>query len=323
MLEKIAYNKTTILKNTFSILLLILILVVEGCFNFLTFEFKIERLLSLGFWTNVATKVVLLVLVRMWVMSIFIDIARNKNLDLKFQRNVNERLLETKDDKFPRWVENVENRDIKIEFYKRKINKKLAKLEHHASSRDRMLYFSENEEVKKTNKYCQKRKELEYILTDEYIEKNFEWLDIKIYPQIDSAIFDCPVTNNNIAKKYQLSSKTKNAILGTLLSACFLTLVTQTIWNSIELNGNKADLLVIMASLIMDFIFIGWQGLTGIGNAFSIVEQQEILPYVNRNRILEKYMYYKNPDKLKETREWINQVKRECRNDKEQKQSSN
>ena len=323
MLEKIAYNKTTILKNTFSILLLILILVVEGCFNFLTFEFKIERLLSLGFWTNVATKVVLLVLVRMWVMSIFIDVARNKNLELKFQRNVNERLLETKDDKFPKWVENVENRDIKIEFYKRKISKKLARLEHHALSRDRMLYFSENEEVKKTNKYCQKRKELAYILTDEYIEKNFEWLDIKIYPQIDSAIFDCPVTNNNIAKKYQLSSKTKNAILGTLLSACFLTLVTQTIWNSIELNGNKADLLVIMASLIMDFIFIGWQGLTGIGNAFSIVEQQEILPYVNRNRILEKYMYYKNPDKLKETREWINQVKRECRNDKEQKQSSN
>lgn len=323
MLEKIAYNKTTILKNTFSILLLILILVVEGCFNFLTFEFKIEKLLSLGFWTNVATKVVLLVLVRMWVMSIFIDVARNKNLELKFQRNVNERLLETKDDKFPRWVENVENRDIKIEFYKRKINKKLAKLEHHASSRDRMLYFSDNEEVKKANKYCQKRKELEYILTDEYIEKNFAWLDIKIYPQIDSAIFDCPVTNNNITKKYQLSSKTKNAILGTLLSACFVTLVIQTVWNSIELNGNKADLLVIMASLIMDFIFIGSQGLTGISNAFSIVEQQEILPYVNRNRILEKYMYYKNPDKLKETREWINQVKRECRNDKEQKQTSN
>lgn len=323
MLEKIAYNKTTILKNTFSILLLILILVVEGCFNFLTFEFKIEKLLSLGFWTNVATKVVLLVLVRMWVMSIFIDVARNKNLDLKFQRKVNERLLETKDDKFPKWVENVENREIKIEFYKRKINKKLAKLEHHASSRNRMLYFSENEEVKKTNKYCQKRKELEYILTDDYIEKNFAWLDIKIYPQIDSAIFDCPVTNNNITKKYQLSSKTKNAILGTLLSACFVTLVIQTVWNSIELNGNKADFLVIMASLIMDFIFIGCQGLSGISNAFAIVEQQEILPYVNRNRILEKYMYYKNPDKLKETREWINQMKRECRDDKGQKQTSN
>ena len=323
MLEKIAYNRTQILKNTFSILLLTLILVVEGCFNFLTFEFKVERLLSLGFWTTVATKVVLLVLVRVWVMSMFMDVARKKNIDLGFQRKVNERLLETKDDKFPKWVENVENREIKIEYYKRKISKKLAKLEHRASSHDRALYFNDNEDAKKNNKYCKKRRELEYLSSDEYIEKNYSWLDIKVYPQIDSAIFDCPVTNTNIAQKYQLNSKTKTAIFATLLSACFITLVTQTIWNSIELNGNKADALIIITSLIMDFIFIGWQGLTGIGNAFTIVEQQEILPYVNRNRILEKYMYYKNPDKLKETREWINQVKRECRNDKEQKQVSN
>lgn len=323
MLEKIAYNRTQILKNTFSILLLTLILVVEGCFNFLTFEFKVERLLSLGFWTTVATKVVLLVLVRVWVMSMFMDVARKKNVDLGFQKKVNERLLETKDDKFPKWVENVENRDIKIEFYKRKISKKLAKLEHRASSHDRALYFNDNEDAKKNNKYCKKRKELEYLSSDEYIEKNYSWLDIKVYPQIDSAIFDCPVTNTNIAQKYQLTAKTKNAIFATLLSACLITLVTQTIWNSIELNGNKADALIIITSLIMDFIFIGWQGLTGIGNAFTIVEQQEILPYVNRNRILEKYMYYKNPDKLKETKDWINQMKRECKNDKEQKQVSN
>lgn len=315
MLEKIAYNKTTILKNTFSVLLLILILVVEGCFNFLTFEFKFDKLVNLGFWTNIATKVVLLVLVKMWVMSIFIDIARNKNIDLKFQKQVNEKLLETKDDKFPQWVENVENREIKIEFYKRRINKKLAKLEHKAKPRDRALYFSENEEVKATNKYCKKRKELEYLLSDEYIENNYQWLDIKVYPQIDSAIFDCPITNSDITKKYQLSSKTKTAIFATLLSACFITLFLQMIWNSVELSGSKIQLLVILTSLLMDFIFIVCQALTGISSAFSIVEQQEILPYVNRNRILEKYMYYKNPDKLKETRDWINQVKRECKND--------
>lgn len=323
MLEKIVYNKTTILKNTFSVLLLILILVVEGCFNFLTFEFKVERLLSLGFWTNVITKVVLLLLVKMWVMSIFIDVARAKNRDLNFHKNVNERFLEVKDDKFPKWVENVENKEIKIEFYKRKKSKDLAKVEHHASSHDRMLYFSDNEEAKANNKYCKKRAELDYVMSDEYIEKNYEWLDIKVYPQIDSAIFDCPVTNTNIAKKYQLSSKTKTAIFATLLSACFITLVFQTVWNSIELSGNQASALVIITSLIMDMIFIGWQALTGISNAFSIVEQQEVLPYVNRNRILEKYLYYKNPDKLKETREWINQMKRECRDDQRQEKTSN
>lgn len=313
MLEKLAYHKTTILKNTFSILLLILILVVEGCFNFLTFEFKFDKLANLGFWTNVATKVLLLVLVKVWVMSIFIDIARRKNLDLSFVKNYNERLMETKDNNFSKWVENVENVEIKIEFYKRKINKKIAKLEHKAKPQDRMLYYNDNEEAKKNNDYCIKRAELEYLLSDEYINNNLAWLDIKKYPLIDSAVFDCPINNDNIAKKYQLNAKTKTAIFTTLLSACVLTLITQTIWNSIELNNNELDALVLMAGLIMDAIFIGWQGLTGISSAFNIIQQQEILPYVNRNRILEKYLYYKNPDNIKEVREAVNQMKRECR----------
>lgn len=315
MLEKIAYHRTTILKNTFSILLLILILVVEGCFNFLTFEFKAERLLSLGFWTNVGTKVVLLILVKMWVMSIFIDVARNKNLDLKFVKKVNERLMETKDSNFSKWVENVENVEIRIEFYKRKISKKISRLEHRAKPSDRMLYFSEDIVAKNNNKYCVKRAELEYLISDEYINNNIAWLDIKGYPMIDAAVFDCPINNDNIFKKYQLSAKTKTAIFTTLLSACFITLITQTIWNSIELSNSEASALVIIASLVMDIIFIGWQGLTGISTAFSIIEQQEILPFVNRNRILEKYLYYKNEDKLKETREWINQMKRECKDE--------
>jgi hypothetical protein len=319
MLEKIAYNRTTILKNTFSILLLLLILVVEGCFNFLTFEFKAERLISLGFWTTVGTKVVLLILVKMWVMSIFIDVARNKNLDLDFVRKVNERLLETKDNNFAKWVENVENAEIKIEFYKKKISKKIARLEHKATSYDRMLYFSDREEEKSTNKYCIKRSELDYLMSDEYVKKNIAWLDVKNYPQIDSAVFDCPINNDNIFKKYQLSAKTKTAIFATLLSACFITLIFQTVWNLIEMSNSDVNALVIVASLIMDLIFIGWQGLTGISSAFSIIDQQEILPYVNRNRILEKYLYYKNEDKVKETREWINQMKRECKDVKEQK----
>ena len=310
-------NRTPILKNIFSIVLLILILVVEGCFNFLTFEFKLDRLINLGFWTNIAIKVVLLVLVKMWVMSIFMDVARNKNKDLNYNKKVNEKLLESKDDKFPKWVENVENVEIKIEFYKRKMYKAIAKLEHNASQQDRMLYFNDDEEVKATNEYCIKRKELEYLISDEYIQENIAWLDIKNYPMIDSAIFDCPIGNENIHKKYQLSAKTKSAIFSSLLFASVTFLLIQTIWNAIELQNSELSALVIFSTIIMDFIFILWQGLTGISTAFSIVEQQEVLPYVNRNRILEKYLYYKNPDSTKEVKEYLAIMKRECKNDKE------
>ena len=316
MLEKLAYNKTNILKNVFSILLLILILIVEGCFNFVTFEFNIEKLANLGFWTNVAFKVVLLVLVKMWVISIFMDVARNKNKDLDFNKKLNEKLMQTKDDKFPKWVENVENKEIKIEFYKKKINKMIAKLEHEATPQDRMLYFNDDEELKLHSEYCVERAELEYLLTDEYIEKNYHWLDIKKYPQIDSAVFDCPIGNDNISKKYQLSAKTKTAIFTSLLSASIITIILQTVWNSIEMFKNDLDLLIIFSGLLMDFIFIVWQGLTGISSAFTIVEQQEVLPYVNRNRILEKYLYYKNPNEEKTVRDCINAMKDEIKNGK-------
>lgn len=316
MLEKLAYNKTNILKNVFSILLLILILIVEGCFNFITFEFNISKLSNLGFWTNVAFKVVLLVLVKMWVMSIFMDVARNKNKDLDFNKKLNEKLMQTKDDKFPKWVENVENKEIKIEFYKKKINKMIAKLEHEATPQDRMLYFNDDEELKLHSEYCVERAELEYLLTDEYIEKNYHWLDINKYPQIDSAVFDCPIGNDNISKKYQLSAKTKTAIFTSLLSASIITIILQTVWNSIEMFKNDLDLLIIFSGLLMDFIFIVWQGLTGISSAFTIVEQQEVLPYVNRNRILEKYLYYKNPNEEKTVRDCINAMKDEIKNGK-------
>lgn len=316
MLEKLAYNKTNILKNVFSILLLILILIVEGCFNFITFEFNVEKLANLGFWTNVAFKVLLLVLVKMWVMSIFLAVARNKNKDLDFNKKLNEKLMQTKDDKFPKWVENVENKEIKIEFYKKKINKMIAKLEHEATPQDRMLYFNDDEELKLHSEYCVERAELEYLLTDEYIEKNYHWLDIKKYPQIDSAVFDCPIGNDNISKKYQLSAKTKTAIFTSLLSASIITIILQAVWNSIEMFKNDLDLLIIFSGLLMDFIFIVWQGLTGISSAFTIVEQQEVLPYVNRNRILEKYLYYKNPNDEKTVRECINTMKDEIKNGK-------
>ena len=317
MVEKFAYNKTSLLKNAVSVLLLILILVVEGCFNFLTFEFKIDRLFNLGFWTNIAIKVVLLLLVKMWVMSIFMDVARKRNKDLTFNKKVNERLLETKDNNFPKWIENVENIEIKIEFYKRKINKLIANLEHKTKQEDRMLYFSDNEESKAINTYCIKRKQLEYLISDEYISNNIAWLDIKKYPMIDSAIFDCPIGNENINKKYQLSAKTKSAIFSSLLFASISFLMIQTIWNAIELKNSDLSALVIFSTIIMDFIFIVWQGLTGISTAFNIIETEEVLPYVNRNRILEKYLYYKNPDNPQQVKDYLIQMKRECKDDKE------
>lgn len=315
MIDKLIYNRTNLIKNALSTILLILILAVEGCFNFLTFEFNSSLLLNVGFWVKIGVKILLLNLVKIWVMSIFLNVARIKNADLCYNKRVNERLLQSKDNDFPSWVENNENKEIRIEFYKTKINKKLIKLEKHAKPKDRMLYYSDREHLKDVNKYCIKRKELEYLISDKYIEANLNYLDIKKCPKIDAAIFDCPVTNENINAKYQLSAKTKSAIFTSLLIATCMFLVIQTIWNSIDLFRNDESFLVVISSLIMDVVFLLWQGLTGINTAFNIIETQEVLPYVNRNRILEKYLYFKNPDKIESTKKYLIEMKKECKDE--------
>ena len=311
--DKIISNRTTILKNALSTILLLAIFVIEGCFNFLTFEFTFYKLLEIGFWINIGIKIVLLLLVKSWVMSIFIPIARMKNVDLLYQKSVNECLMRrSKDNNFSYWVENNENVDIRIEFWKRKINKKIVKLERKAKTADRMLYFNNNDLAKRGNKYCEKRKSLETLISDEYIQENISWLDVKC-PKVDSAVFDCPVTNENINAKYQLSAKTKSAIFASLLIASIMFFAIQTIWNSIELFQSDADILIIIVGLLMDMVFLLWQGLGGINLAFNIVDSQEVLPYANRNRILEKYLYFKNNDKVAEVKEYLIAMKKECK----------
>ena len=315
MVEKLIYNRTNVIKNALSTILLILIFAIEGCFNFLTFEFNYKLLLNVGFWVQIGIKILLLNLVKIWVMSIFLNIARIKNVDLNYNKKVNDKLMQSKDNDFPNWVENVENREIRVEFFKSKINKKLAKLESKAKPKDRMLYYSDREHLKSTNRYCRKKKELEYFLTNEYINKNIDYLMVKNCPKIDAAVFDCPITNENIAIKYQLSARTKSAIFTSLLVASCMFFIIQTIWNSIELFRNDEPVLSVLATLIMDAVFLLWQALTGINTAFNIIESQEVLPYVNRNRILEKYLYYKNPDKIEATKKYLIEMKKECKDE--------
>ena len=55
----------------------------------------------------------------------------------------------------------------------------------------------------------------------------------------------------------------------------------------------------------MDFIFIVWQSVTGIMSAFNTINNQEVLPYCNRNRILQEYIFWREPDKKDNLKKWI------------------
>lgn len=312
--DKLFENRTVIIKNVIAAVLIFLILIIEGCVNFIDMEFHFEKLKDPSLWAQVGTKVLLLVLIKMACMFIFLDVARKTNKDLQIKAKANSQLLKLKGADFPFYCENIKNKEIKKEAYTKKIQKKLRKLEKHAKAEDRLLYFNddtENKKIKEKNKYCIKRKELEEKLTDDYQERYYQSLDIKHYEQIDPAVFDMPIVIRN-TNKYQLTAKTKTSVGLTIFGSAIILIFTQSIWNASNL-APKEDLPVIAITIgfLMDFIFITWQTVTGIMSAFTTINNQEVLPYCNRNRILKEYIFWREPNKKENLQIWIEQLEKD------------
>lgn len=295
------FNKETLIRNLISVIIIILVFIVEGCWNFLTFKWDFKRLCDATFWLDICIHLILLMLIRSMALNIFQNIARDKNTDLLFEKEKNKSLMKLKDNDFSSWVMTIKNKEIKIEFWKKKINRKLLKLEKFSRRKDKILYESRDEAdnyAKENNKYCIKKRNLLSMLEDDWIEKNLNVLPIKNYPKIDPTIFNLPVAayekENN---KYQINSKIKSAIAYTFLTSGCMLLFSKVLQNSLEkFLLNEIVILNVIIDMLLDVIFITWQFINGIMDSFRIIKNEELVPYINRNRILEEYIYYKSPN---------------------------
>lgn len=290
-------NRDKIAKNIITTILLILILIVEGCFNFITLEFNFSILYEIQFWIKIIFKMTLLLLVRMLALNIFKPKARENNKELQVEKNKNEKLSRLKDADFPFWIENVKNIEIKIEAWKNKITKKLLKLEQKASENDRHLYFSNSipEEEKMKNKYYRRKTYFLSLLTNDFIDSNINTLQVR-FQRLDAAIFDLPVNLEHEENKYQISSKSKSATFISLAVASVGLLLINIITSGLDFGKNDSILIATIISLSVDLVFLSYQFLMGILDSYRIINSNELLPYINRNRILKEYFYYKKPD---------------------------
>ena len=290
-------NRDKLVKNIITTILLILILIVEGCFNFITLEFNFSILYEIQFWIKIIFKMTLLLLVRMLALNIFKPKARENNKELQVEKNKNEKLSRLKDADFPYWIENVKNIEIKIEAWKNKITKKLLKLEQKASENDRHLYFdnSISEEEKMKNKYYRRKTYFLSLLTNDFIDSNINTLQVR-FQRLDAAIFDLPVNLEHEENKYQISSKSKSATFISLAVASVGLLLINIITSGIDFSKNDSILIATIISLSVDLVFLSYQFLMGILDSYRIINSNELLPYINRNRILKEYFYYKKPD---------------------------
>ena len=72
-------------------------------------------------------------------------------------------------------------------------------------------------------------------------------------------------------------------------------------------------------NILIDLIFMVMQAFTGIRQAFTTIDTQEVLPYANRNRTLQEYIYWKEPNKQDNIKTWIEALENSARKEAENK----
>lgn len=294
-LTYIRTHKETILKNFIAIIILISLFFVEGCFNAVDLKFEFERALYIDFWIRIGTRLTLLFLIKTLALDIFIPYFRRTNQNLENVKTINKRYMKLKEKDFPIYIDDVKNVEIRTNAWKEKINKKLSRLEHRAKNSDRVIYYKGSDTEKELNKYCQKRSEYEYLLSDEYIENNKYCLNVKC-PRIVAAVFDTPVEYADLGSLYQISSKIKLSVIASLTVSSFWLVAIQIVREAMELSRNNASILVIILGIVFDLCFMFYQFFSGIMDSAKIIDKQEVCPYTNRNRILREYIYWKKPN---------------------------
>ena len=100
---------STLLKNLLAYIIIFLVLIIEGCFNFVELKFNVDAFYSIEFWAETFFRVFLLVVIRIAAMLIFLDIARAKNMDLRKAKEINDKYMKLKGDDFSEYMETVKN----------------------------------------------------------------------------------------------------------------------------------------------------------------------------------------------------------------------
>ena len=291
-------KKEFLLKQAINVVLLFVILLVFGCLDFATLTFDIYRITTISYWTTVFTKLVASVCALNIGINLLLDAEIKKDAILGEAIILYEKLNKCKFDDFEYYVVKVYNREIKRKCYIAEINHAIYKLNRFSRKKDRLLYSSdlpEMQEKKKKNRYCIKRKQLEELKSDAFIERNIDSLSVR-YRDVDPAIFELEIDGS---QKIQQSKVRGSVNLGrskvtatTMLSVVLISMVVTGFSLSAdqqEFENNMVEAAHWIMKAAEDIGIITWQLFRGIISTRSIVSNELTAPYVNRNNILKKY----------------------------------
>lgn len=293
-------NKAKLGKDIVSGILLVIIFGLFGCFDFVSLSFKFEYLMQVSYWTRTITKAIAGICAYHIGINFSWDREIEKDMQLEEQSRKYDRLIKLKDQKtFNTYVVEVLNPQEKRKAYIAKINKKIYWLNRFARHKDKLLYSSDDEkdnEKKLKNRYCIKRTELEKLKSDEYIEKNFNSLDVK-YNYIDPIIFDLEIDGKSSYKGYKVKGsvavgkarRTTTTFASMILVSMFITSIGIGA-NSEEFEKQLQSFWYWLLTTFSDVGIIIWKVIQGFFASRKIIAEEITLPITHRNQILEKYI---------------------------------
>ena len=298
----VSSKREFIIKQAANSVLLFVILIVFGCLDFATLTFHGENLLTASYWGTIGTKMVAAICALNIGINMMLENEIKKSVELS--RNIEEynKLIDKKDTDFEYFVTRVFNPALKKKAYLYLMNRKVYILNKFSRRRDRLLYSSdlpENQEKKLKNRYCIKRKELEDLMSKEYIDKNIDSLVVR-YNEVDPAIFELEI---NGAQKSAGIKTTGNLIVGRakesstiILSMLMISMLT----TSFALGASKEEFESQMVRFwhyclkaVEDTGVVLWQFFNGTLRARKIVSKELTQPYAGRNEVLRAYVNWR------------------------------
>lgn len=174
------------------ILMYISAFMMIGLFDFVNGKFDPSQIITIDYWRGVVMLMMASILFLLSASNRKIDQLMKEDEDVQYKTTTLEAIAKSQDlFDFDEYLAEKNNERKKIT-YINKVKKRIDRLDNGiywvpfyngASTKDKMIYHDGTEEEKRKNQYCVKRSELDYLINDDYIEKNIKSMNIK-FPEL-------------------------------------------------------------------------------------------------------------------------------------------
>lgn len=313
--QLLSNKQERVTKGVINFILLVVILGVFGCFDFLTMRFNFDvfdfvghQELAASYWTEVITKAIAGVCAYNIGMNINWEREVEKSFTLKdLIRRYND-LEKMRDGKtFNDFVMNVYNLEEKRKAWVDSINKKIHRLNRFAKHGDLILYSSEDEQGKKKSRYCQRRAELEEMKTEGWIDKNIGSVFVR-YRAVDPIVFSLDIECKTESRGAKVQGNVAMAKARNSASVVFGMLAISMFLASFALSASKEKFVDQMQAfwyyalkLLEDIGVVLWQVFRGMLDDRKLVNSELIAPYAGRIKVLEAYVSWCAENKVEKS----------------------